>query len=176
MSFCGEAPASRTYFNKGKRSCQDRCRCIRKPVSLSFKKFCCGDEKLDRNIFFENILNADNFITTWRTTTNNELIQLPVDGVVDFYVLWGDGSFNKITSSVDVTHTYAFAGDYNVVVSGFVSSWDNNVLIDINQRAKLVDVVQFGKVGLTRLNFIQNQRITTFSATDVPDTTITNMS
>lgn len=176
MSYSREAPATRAYFNKGKRYCEDRCRCARKPVTLTFTKFCCGDERLNRNLFIETMQNSPNsFITTWRTTGLNEEIQLPVGGEVDFYVLWGDGSFNKITSSADpVTHTYAAPGDYNVVVFGKVNTWDNNVIPDI-QRSKLIDVVQFGKVGLTWLNFLRNSIITTFSASDVPDTTITNM-
>ena len=176
MSTCGSF-TSRTYLSKGKKSCADACGCTRRPVTMAFTKPCCGDERLNRNIFFENIQNNPNaFITTWRTTTPNEQIRLPVGGEVDFYVLWGDGSFSKITSSVNpVTHTYTHSGEYTVIITGSIEQWDNN-LIPFPLRTKLIDVVQFGKIGLKKLNFVQNTSITTFSASDVPDKTITDMS
>jgi len=144
---------------------------------LGISKYCCGDEKVDRNIFFENIQNnPDSFITTWRTTTPNEQIQLPIGGDVDFYVLWGDGTFNKITSLANLTHTYSFPGDYNVVILGSVEVWNNFLVLDVPLRTKLIDVVRFGRVGLTRLNFRDNDSITTFSALDTPQSTIEDMS
>jgi len=74
-----------------------------------------------------------------------------------------------------VTHTYSIPGVYNVVVFGSVEQWTNS-LIPLQQRSKLIDVIQFGKIGLKWLNFYNNESITTFSALDTPDTTITDMS
>jgi len=158
------------------------CRNTRRPSSYKYTKPCCGDEKLDSNLFFENIQNSPNsFITTWRTTTPNEEIQLPVGGDVDFFVLWGDGTFSKITSSVDpVTHTYSVPGDYNVFVFGSVEQWDTDLLppsSPSNQpRQKLIGVVQYGKVGLKKLNFKANTNLLNISALDTPETSITDMS
>ena len=56
----------------------------------------------------DTTLPADAFITTWRTTTADESITLPISGS-DMTVDWGDGN---TTASGSVNHIYNTAGDY----------------------------------------------------------------
>ena len=63
----------------------------------------------------DTTLPADAFITTWRTTTADESITLPISGS-DMTVDWGDG--NTTTASGSVNHIYNTAGDYTIQVTG----------------------------------------------------------
>ena len=64
----------------------------------------------------DTTLPADAFATTWRTTSTDESITLPISGS-DMTVDWGDG--NTTTGvSAPVDHTYNTAGNYTVSISG----------------------------------------------------------
>ena len=56
------------------------------------------------------------FITTWRTTTADESITLPISGS-GMTVNWGDGN-TTTTASAPVDHIYNTAGDYTIQVTG----------------------------------------------------------
>ena len=58
------------------------------------------------------------FITTWRTTTANESITIPVGGATGTYdVIWGDGTASTGVTG-DQTHFYAVPGNHTVTISG----------------------------------------------------------
>lgn len=62
---------------------------------------------------------AQDFITTWQTTTDNESITLPTDGIGYSYMVdWGDGSTDPTSYTGNATHVYATAGTYTVSISG----------------------------------------------------------
>jgi len=67
------------------------------------------------------------FESVWVTTTGFESITLPLvsNGVYSFFVDWGDGSSDTITSWTqgDKNHTYEFAGEYTVTISGVIVGW-----------------------------------------------------
>ncbi len=66
------------------------------------------------------------FISVWKTdnpgASDDNQITLPLvsNGQYDFTVDWGDGSSNTITewNQAEVTHSYAVAGEYTVIMSG----------------------------------------------------------
>ena len=64
----------------------------------------------------DTTLPADAFVTTWRTTSEDESITLPLVGT-DITINWGDGSTTAGVST-PVDHTYNTAGDYTVQITG----------------------------------------------------------
>lgn len=89
------------------------------------------------------------FITTWRTTTTTETITLPATGTNSFYINWGDGD-SEIITSASPSHEYAVAGDYVVTIEGSCSKWyQNDTGVSKN---KIVEISQWGDVGFTELN------------------------
>jgi surface protein len=70
------------------------------------------------------------FISRWDTTqagSANDTIILPfvADGDYDFYVDWGDGTRDNITTynQAEVTHQYSNTGIYEVRVYGGITGW-----------------------------------------------------
>ena len=95
------------------------------------------------------------FRSTWKTSADGETITLPlVDDAAytyNFTVDWGDGSSSEITSFNDTakTHTYATAGDYNLVIKGTLEAWSFN---DTGDRDKILSVESFGDLGYKNLS------------------------
>lgn len=111
------------------------------------------------------------FITVWKTTTNNETITIPTatPGVVyNYSVDWGDGmtSTNQIG---DATHSYATPGNHTVKITGTFPRIYFNLLGDIT---KILEVKQWGTQAWTSMESAfygcVNLNIT---ATDTPDLT-----
>jgi len=99
------------------------------------------------------------FESVWRTTTDFESISLPLSsiGTYSFFVDWGDGNNDFITTwnAVEKTHMYDFAGDYTVTISGVINGWSfgtstfsNNKIISINRWG----VLNIGNVGSAFFN------------------------
>ena len=58
------------------------------------------------------------FVTTWRTTADNQEVVIPVGGSTGtFTVDWGDGTVERDVTG-DQTHRYEDAGTYRVSISG----------------------------------------------------------
>ena len=113
----------------------------------------------------EVILDADSFITTWRTTSDDETITLPVSGS-GMTIHWGDGQ-TTAGASGSATHTYASPGDHQIAVSGGLQRFNLNNGAD---RAKLVSLDQWGNASWTTMNgAFYGASSMTYSATDVPD-------
>jgi hypothetical protein len=64
------------------------------------------------------------FICVWRTTTPNEMIELPYDpaGIYDGSISWGDGT-SSINSYANRRHTYSLPGTYTVTILGRIIGW-----------------------------------------------------
>ena len=73
-----------------------------------------------------NALAIQNFFTTeWTTTANSEQIALPYTGTGTYSgtIDWGDGNTDT-NSYANLTHTYATAGTYTVIITGDCIGWD----------------------------------------------------
>ena len=86
------------------------------------------------------------FITTWRTTVDNEDITIPTAGSgYDYTVTTSDGrTFTNTTGNQSIT--FATAGDYDVSISGtFPRIFFNNV----GDKTKIIDIKQWGNIAWT---------------------------
>ena len=89
-----------------------------------------------------------NFISTWRTTTNNETITIPtrVGFSYECDVDWGDGNVETMSGYNDAkwTHAYVDSGDYEVTIEGtFETFYFNNA----GDKLKLISISNLGFVG-----------------------------
>ena len=96
------------------------------------------------------------FRSTWKTSADGETITLPlVDDpayTYDFTVDWGDESaISEVTSfdDADKTHTYATAGDHNIVIKGKLEAWSFN---NTGDKDKIRSVESFGDLGYKNLS------------------------
>ena len=94
--------------------------------------------------------NTNDFVTTWRTTIDNERITIPTIGDgYDYTVDWGDDTVTGNHTS-DAVHTYASAGTYAVRISGnFPRIYFNN---EGDDRLKIIAVDQWGNQAWTSMN------------------------
>ena len=95
------------------------------------------------------------FRSTWKIPAGGT-ITLPIVSDVaytyNFTVDWGDGTaISTITAHDDaaITHTYAAAGDYNVLIAGTLEAWSFN---DAGDKDKILSVENFGDLGYTNLS------------------------
>ena len=116
---------------------------------------------------------AGAFVTTWRTTTADESITLPISGS-DMTVDWGDG--NTTTASGSVNHIYNTAGDYTIQVTGGLERFHLNN--DAAYASKLVSLDQWGNSTWTTMkNAFYGADNMAYNAADSPDlSTVTDMS
>ncbi|MBI9067211.1 MAG: BspA family leucine-rich repeat surface protein [Salinivirgaceae bacterium] len=77
-------------------------------------------------------------------------ITLPLHGTVDVTVNWGDGTIESFASSGNRDHTYSTDNIYTVSISGTLTQF-GNYWSGYSNSEKLVKVLNFGNVGLTRL-------------------------
>ncbi len=110
---------------------------------------CGGDEK---NQEAPTRYTADPFISIWRLTSDNESITLPLRSgyTYNFTVDWGDDSSSDITAhdDSDITHTYAKAGDYTLIISGELGAWYFN---NSGSKNKITQVMSLGETGWLNL-------------------------
>jgi len=71
------------------------------------------------------------FISEWRTTSTNQIIQLPLisSGTYDFNISWGDSTpIEHVSSynSANATHNYSNIGCYNVTINGTITGFEFN--------------------------------------------------
>ena len=95
------------------------------------------------------------FISKWDTTQEgsaNDTVVLPLvsDGDYDFYVDWGDGNRDNITTynQSEVTHQYSNTGIYEIRIKGEISGWQFNNAGDDD---KITEISKWGP-----LRFIPN--------------------
>ena len=94
------------------------------------------------------------FTSTWRVPADEKTITLPlVNGHnYNFTVDWGDGSpISEITAHDDpaITHTYATAGDYELLIAGTLEAWSFN---NTGDKDKILSVENFGDLGYKNLS------------------------
>ena len=115
---------------------------------------------------------AEAFITTWRTTTTDESITLPISGS-GMTVNWGDGDTTAASGSV--SHTYGTAGDYTIQITGELTRFHLNNAADAS---KLVSIDQWGTASWTTMNnAFSGASNMVYNAADSPDlSSVTDMS
>ena len=99
--------------------------------------------------------NTNDFVTTWRTTSDNERITIPTftGEAYDYTVDWGDGRPNSVNQTGSATHTYTSANDYMVRISGrFPRIYFNNEGGIGSNREKIIAVDQWGDQAWTSMN------------------------
>ena len=112
---------------------------MRKTTQISFYllAFIC--------IFFSAEGIAQDFITTWETTTPSETITIPTapGETYSYDVDWeNDGTFDDLGVTGDATHTYPTAGVYTVAVRGtfprifFNNSGDKDKILSAAEHVK----------------------------------------
>lgn len=104
--------------------------------------------------------NPDDMIFTVRANQANDYtVYLPLSGVVDCIVDWGDGSVEHVTS-VMPSHLYdvSSAADFTVRISGTVTSLSSNNI----PAPAITEVVQWGRTGLNSMYyaFVRNNLLT----------------
>lgn len=120
-----------------------------------------------------NFSNA--FISQWDTTLGDgsNTITLPTvtSGSYNFYVFWGDGNFDHITSwnQAEISHTYDSSGTYAVRIIGEFEGWNfdgpNNA-----HREKIINVERWGPLVLGNSGgYFRGAININFNATDAPD-------
>ena len=89
----------------------------------------------------------DAFVTTWRTTADDESITIPVGGTPGTYtVYWGDGTSSSHAG--DATHVYGAAGNHTISISGGLTRIHLNAHADA---PKLVSIDNWGNASWTTM-------------------------
>ena len=104
---------------------------------------------------------------------SNNTITLPLYGVVNVSIDWGDGSTETVTTAENKDHTYASTGTYTVHISGNLEQFGQR---NYPNADKLTKVLSFGGLGITSLYgaFMNAKHLTEVPAY-LPDT-VTNLS
>lgn len=118
------------------------------------------------------------FVTTWKTTTDNEEIKIStsINLSYDYHIDWGDGTIEYVTTSGKPSHTYTKSGIYTVAIKGkFPAILMGN---DDATALKLQSIEQWGAIEWESMSsaftFCQNM---VHNATDTPDLSkVTDMS
>jgi surface protein len=94
-----------------------------------------------------NAVQVQNFFTTeWTTTASSETITLPYSGGGSYTgtIDWGDGN-TDVNDGTVITHTYATAGTYTVVINGLITDWNFG---NIFGSTYITSVVHWGQLQL----------------------------
>ncbi|MDC0584655.1 BspA family leucine-rich repeat surface protein [Bacteroidales bacterium] len=95
--------------------------------------------------------SSDPMVLVYNTNlADGTTITLPLYGIVDVTVNWGDETIETITSQGLHNHTYDSEGTYTVTISGSVSSRFGSS--SNPNRDKLIKVESFGNLGYTSLS------------------------
>ena len=96
------------------------------------------------------------FVSTWNTANlssgssaaNQVKLPLVSSATYNFYIDWGDGNINKITSwnQAETTHTYSVAGIYTITIKGVLGAWQFN---NAGDRLKILSVTTWGPLKLS---------------------------
>ena len=158
----------------------------REPHGMAFsndgaKMFVVGDQGNDINEYTLSSVYpitvtgppAGAFITTWKTTSADESITLPLVGT-DITINWGDGSTTAGVST-PVDHTYNTAGNYTVQITGGLTWFHLNNAADAS---KLVSLDQWGTASWASMeNAFSGASNMVYNAGDAPDLSgVTDMS
>ncbi len=101
-------------------------------------------------------INAQDFITTWETTTANETITLPNSGApsnYNFNIDWGDGLIENNVNTPGKQHTYVTPGIYTVRINGQFEEFDFTGIPTSTSANNLLSVDQWGSLAVSKLSF-----------------------
>lgn len=115
----------------------------------------------------ETVDESTPFITQW-TVTAGKTFTFPLTGVTDVDVDFGDGTgvFTITGANLgDLTHTFVNAGTYDISAKGNFTGF--NLGYVANRRALIYDVLQWGEIVWTQLNF-NGSSLSSITATDIP--------
>ncbi len=119
------------------------------------------------------------FISVWDTTLDGQSsyqqVALPLEegGSYNFNVNWGDGTSDTITQwdQAETVHTYAQAGEYQIVISGEIVGF-NFSLASIADWEKLIEVSHWGNLKFLTADSAFNEVSNfTFTGEDALDLT-----
>ena len=116
------------------------------------------------------------FVTTWKTTSPNESIIIPVGNATGTYtVSWGDGSTSANVTG-DQTHAYANPGNYTAHISGNFT----RILLGDNydNASKLISIDRWGDIQWESMSSaFEGTANMVYRANDAPDlSSVTDMS
>ena len=121
-----------------------------------------------RNFFANRGRDTANDFKFKVTVASSENIPLPFEagGTYDCYVNYGDGSGDKYINTynhANADHTYTTGATYEISIWGQCTLFevDNDANIDTN----IIEVVQWGSIGLESLNFYGCTNLTTIPST-----------
>lgn len=107
-------------------------------------------------------INSSVMITEWTIDEGNTEIALPVMGMVNISIDWGDGAKSENITNEFPTHVYTNSGIYDIQVTGKFESWGSFVITHLDEKQKeymkiyrksLTGVKQFGELEATEYNF-----------------------
>ncbi len=124
-------------------------------------------------------IDPDLFVTTWKTTSPNQTIRIPVNvhsgGTLT--IDWGDnGTTTTVNSNGVQSHTYATAGSYHVTMAGDLSRI--NLGGSGSTPTLLHSINQWGDIQWSTMTYaFSGASKMTYNATDAPDLSqVTDMS
>lgn len=121
------------------------------------------------NIIADDLTRA--FIMTIRTSQTDTEIELPVDGIYNLRIDYGDGSTpvkvkNTDSSAGDkIRHTYTQPGEYDIVLTGSceyfrtndrASGWNIGSVSEYDKKPitnYIINIIQWGELGFQYINF-----------------------
>ena len=134
---------------------------------------------------YQNITFGLPFVSTWDTTitygssTANNQVQLPLNplGTYNFFIDWGDGTQNIITSwnQPEILHTYATAGIYTITMTGLISEWsfgDALFNLGVSDSEKMLSISSWGDLQFgtnTFQSFYQCNNLDLSFVSDLPN-------
>ncbi len=127
-------------------------------------------------MFFTGVVIAEPMVLKYDTElSEGTTIKLPLYGVVNVSIDWGDNSVPEIrTEPGTVVHTYNTEGQYVVSISGSLESFGKAIYAIENDNLR--EVVSFGNVGLRSLFYaFYNAKNLTTVPKSIPNT-VTNLS
>jgi len=110
-------------------------------------------------------------ISLRNTSAPSNQLKLPLvsTGTYNFWIDWGDGSVDNITSwnQAERIHTYASPGIYKTRISGIITGWESITSANqIGDRKKLTSITSWGKLKLTTARGFQGCSNLTLSTVD----------
>ena len=83
-------------------------------------------------------------MSTGSSEANQIKLPLPNGPTYNFYVSWGDGHTDHITSynQAETTHTYDLPGTKNVSITGTINGWR---FADTGDKMKLLNISSWGR-------------------------------
>ena len=116
-------------------------------------------------VSFTNSSNA--FVTKWQTTTPNESITIPTNGINYSYTVdWGDGTISS-GHTADATHMYSTPGIHTIKITGLFPHFYLN---DNGDKNKILSIEQWGNIQWTSMHkaFAGAENLV-YNASDSPD-------